>query len=53
MGIWLKRFFALGYLPENVVADAFSYLIKNFDFSEHTLDQWSSTGESRPIFGSQ
>jgi len=40
MGVWLKKFFALGFLPANLVENAFLHLIENaptsdFGFSDY------------------
>ena len=47
VGLWLKCFFALGFLPENLVGDAFSCLIANaptndFDFTDYIFDNYVS-----------
>lgn len=45
IGLWLKCFFALGFLPENLVGDGFSCLIENaptdnFYFSDYIFDNY-------------
>jgi len=42
LGIWLKQFFALGFLPSEDVEDAFVYLIENspadnFEFADYNI----------------
>uniref|UniRef100_A0A2S2NE88 MULE transposase domain-containing protein n=1 Tax=Schizaphis graminum TaxID=13262 RepID=A0A2S2NE88_SCHGA len=53
LGIWLKKFFALGFLPANLVENAFLYLIENaptsnFRFSDYLLKNYIETDAQFP-----
>ncbi|XP_022160431.1 uncharacterized protein LOC111026623 [Myzus persicae] len=48
LGVWLKQFFALGFLPSEDVEDAFTYLIENsptdnFEFTDYILNNYISS----------
>jgi len=48
LGVWLKQFFALGFLPSEDVENAFTYLIENsptdnFEFTDYILNNYISS----------
>lgn len=53
LGIWLKQFFALGFLPSEDVEDALAYLIEisptdNFEFADYILNNYILSDSTFP-----
>jgi len=53
LGVWLKQFFALGFLPSEDVEDAFTFLIENsptdnFEFTDYILNNYISSDAAFP-----
>ncbi|KAL4153930.1 hypothetical protein QTP88_001763 [Uroleucon formosanum] len=53
LGVWLKQFFALRFLPSEDVENAFTYLIENsptdnFEFTDYILNNYISSDAAFP-----